>query len=170
MKNLILFDIDKEDKENWITYQNKDKTFQIEVKKFLTLEQINEIVNLMLATDSIGRLLIKTTMLTELCTNIDIKQFLGEDEKINTSELYDSLAENGLLYFDSEISNANEIDRLIKQEESTYRVALNLTKSIEESLNKVNTKELLGAVTQLQGMANENGQVIDFNNAKNKKK
>jgi DNA modification methylase len=169
MKNIILYDIKEEEKENWRTYVGRED-FQIEVKKFLTVEQISEIIESTLnSKDETESMLIYYALLVEFCTNIDIEQFRDEDDLINASKIYNVLAENGLTEFDSFIYNIGDVWEIQKEERSVYKVALSLADAIKESIGNFDTKELANSIGQLKEIA-DRPNVIDFDKASKGKK
>ena len=168
MKNIILYDVKEEEKENWVKFQSYN--FQIEVKKFLTIEQIKEIVDGVLSYDNETEAMIfYYCVLAEFATNIDISQFKDDNDMIDASAIYNALAENCLLDFVSMITNISDVERIIRKERDVYKVAVSLAESIGESLQGFNTKEFTEAMGQLKEIA-DRPNIIDFDNAKAKKK
>lgn len=110
-----------------------DRLEGLKVKKYFTIEELDDIVKECLATDNqVERHMIHTCKLAEYCTNLDIV----DGDSINGNEVYNMLAKNGLVNFlEYEVQN-DQVEYLIERAESSYAVGKVLTDGFMESFKK----------------------------------
>ena len=133
-------EIDKELDEQYLDYGD------IRVKKFLTIEEIYTVVkNCLEQQEPLKRIMVYYSSLTELATNVDVSEFIDENNMISAYKVYDTLAENGLLEFDDLISNSYHIHLAIEKVESIYNVAKG---AVEELKNTANPKEMMESLAE----------------------
>ena len=121
----------------------------IKVKTFLTIEEINEIVNRMISEeDPIKRMVIYYSSLVEFCTNIDLEQFKDENDFVKADEVYDCLAENQLLNLEFEIDNVDHIDRIMAKLESTYNVIKGAVSELSTNTDSTQLLKTLSEATE----------------------
>jgi hypothetical protein len=130
-----------ESESKYIDFNN-----DIKVKTFLTIEEINEIVNRMISEeDPIKRMVIYYSSLVEFCTNIDLEQFKDENDFVKADEVYDCLAENQLLSLDFYIDNVSHIKEIMSKLESTYNV---IKGAVSELSTNTDSTQLLKALSE----------------------
>jgi len=121
----------------------------IKVKTFLTIEEINEIVNRMISEeDPIKRMVIYYSSLVEFCTNIDLEQFKDENDFVKADEVYDCLAENQLLSLDFYIDNVSHIDDIMSKLESTYNVIKGAVSELSKNTDSTQLLKTLSEATE----------------------
>ena len=121
----------------------------IKVKTFLTIEEINEIVNRMISEeDPIKRMVIYYSSLVEFCTNIDLEQFKDENGFVKADEVYDCLAENQLLSLDFYIDNIGHIDDIMEKLESTYNVIKGAVSELSTNTDSTQLLKTLSEATE----------------------
>ena len=138
--------ITKAKESQYMAYENK---FGIDlmVKRFLTIEEVGEVVNNCLSqTDPLKRRIVYYSSLVELATNIDIEQFINEENLINADQVYNVLAENELFGFADEISNVYDIMMTIHDVESPYNI---IKGAVEELGKNVNSDELVKSLADV---------------------
>lgn len=128
------------------------KGVELMVKRFLTIEEIGEVVaNCLSQTDPLKRRIMYYSTLVDVATNIDISQFVGEDELISGDKIYNALAENELLDFDNVITNAHHIYLTIKETESVSNVVKGAIEELGTNMNSADiVKSLTDATNELK--------------------
>lgn len=115
-----------------IYYGAKHEDF-ILIKPYLTISEIQVIVDMMLGTNNeVERLIIENAKIVEYCTNIDVGAYSEEKDTIAGDVIYDVLAEHGLSEIKYNVDNYTHVDNVVYRQESVYK-ALN---TIGENLGK----------------------------------
>ena len=118
------------------TLENENLVEGIKIKPFLTIVELNTIVSdLKEKKTALARHFAKVIFLTDFCTNLDIVGMKADD-------VYDLASELGLIeVFQIYLYEYNEIDNIIKADESIYNVVKeisdNLTPQINEAMKKI---------------------------------
>lgn len=102
----------------------------VKIKPFLTIAELNTIIlDMKSQTSALARHFSKTILTTDFCTNILI-------EGMDSDEVYDLVAELCLMdEFKTFIPMYNEIDDMIKDDESTYNLIKEITDGLLPQLN-----------------------------------
>ena len=141
--------IEQELINQYVLFQNeREDDLRFMVKKFLTIEELGEIINNCLAqTDPLKRKIVYYSALVEFATNVDMEQFVNQEGKIDADAIYNMLAENELFEFDNEITNVYHVWDVIYEVESPYNI---IKGAVAELVKGGNTKELLATLAEAQ--------------------
>lgn len=127
----------------------------LKIKPYLTIEEINDIVNQMLDTESqVDRYMIYICKLVEYCTNIDIDK--SDDNSINGAEVYDMIVKNGLLSsIEENIENAYVIYDIIDKSENVYTIGRMLVENIGDILKGFDMNKIQNEFSNLSNQLKE---------------
>lgn len=116
----------------------------VRIKPFLTISELNTIISDMKEKESaLARHFCKIILLVDFCVNIDISDMKAD-------EIYDLASELGLIdEFKTYIEMYNDIDYMIKDDESIYNVIKEISDNLTPQLNKA--MEKLGDGSGLMG-------------------
>lgn len=111
-------------------------------KKYLTIEEIGQIIETMKVVDtSYEREMTKVALVSRHCVDATFKDGMG------LNEIYNQVAEDGILdNFDSEIHNYYKIDALFKDEISLNKIF----KDIMDMTKQIDTKDVQGLIKGLK--------------------
>lgn len=115
----------------------------IKIKSFLTIEEINDIVNSMLETENeVERYMIKICKTTEYCTNLDLSGFM-KDKVMSGEGVFNLVAEIGISdTYEETIYNYYIIDKLVKNSESPYLLLKTLINIFDNKMKEFDISKL----------------------------
>lgn len=122
----------------------------LKIRSYLKINEINEIVNLMLETDSpVERYMIKVCKATEFCTNIDLSDFISDGNEANGEDIFNFVVEVSDLY-DANIYNYYMIDKLIKDTESPYNLLKSFVTVVNDKISDFNILDIKNQIESLK--------------------
>ena len=144
-------------------YKTVDTSGDIRIKPFLTIAELNTIVSDLKensieeledgtkkekAKSALAKHFGKIIFLTDFCTNLDLTGMKAD-------EVYDLASELGLIEtFQIYLAEYNEIDNLIKADESMYNVVKEISDNLTPQINEVMSKigDGTGLFDKLKGL------------------
>ena len=129
----------------------------LKIKPYFTLSELKSIVDSSLEEkDMITRQMIIVSMITDYCTNLDI---IDENGKIPCEDVYNLCAKYNLFTYYYLISNYNSIEELIKDSESTYKIAEMFNEQIGEMFNKFDMNNVKQEIINFQDVLISNEKI-----------
>ena len=152
------------DEKLYHSYKGKKELL---IRKFLYLDEINAIANdCMVEADPLRRLVIYYALLVECATNIDVKEFLTENNELNADKIYNTLAENGVIDFDKFISNISDLRNIIEKPD-TYGLVKSFLDDIREQYKDVSSQKLINELqnsfADLDNRQKLHDNIVNFN-------